>query len=209
MAPSLAEPSFLPVKEMAIMMGYAVLYLAACYLLGGVLTGVWVVRALGGPALRQAGSGNPGARNAGRVRGPLAFVLTFLGDALKGAAAVGLAPWFGDGPSYPLLALTAVLLGHLFPPCHAFRGGKGVSAFCGGAFAYDWRVWLCMAVLLLTMLLITRRMTPSGLTGIAAFPLFVAAEGTEVPAIGLAAAAVLLILTAHRDQRLARTNDRR
>lgn len=39
------------------------------------------------------GSGNPGARNMGRVYGKGYFVATFLGDAIKGAIVVSIAKY--------------------------------------------------------------------------------------------------------------------
>ena len=81
------------------------------------------------------GSGNPGARNAGRLFGKKAFVATFVGDALKGALAVCAAKWLGFDAIVELLALVAVMLGHVFPVLLKFRGGKG-SPLSSAAFLY-------------------------------------------------------------------------
>ena len=58
------------------------------YCLGCFTAGYYWVRSRTGLDIRQQGSGSVGARNAGRVLGPGAFLVTFLLDFGKGALAV-------------------------------------------------------------------------------------------------------------------------
>jgi len=83
-----------------------------------------------GDDLRAAGSGNPGALNAGKLLGRNWGLIVLAGDMIKGAAAcvVGRA-LVGDNGTY--LAGTTSVVGHCFPPWSRFRGGKGVATSFG------------------------------------------------------------------------------
>ena len=73
------------------------------YMLGNVLTGSIISNFFFKKDIRIEGSGNPGARNAGRVFGKKAFVATFIGDALKGVLAICLPSGFGFGAAVELV----------------------------------------------------------------------------------------------------------
>lgn len=87
--------------------------------------------------LRLHGTGNVGARNAGRLHGKTAFVLIFLGDALKGALVILAARYLQFSETIQLLGLALAILGHLKPITLKFKGGKGISTFIGGIIAFD------------------------------------------------------------------------
>ena len=117
----------------------APLVLLAAYLLGSVPFAILISRALRLPDPRSFGSGNPGATNVLRTGNRLAAVLTLLGDAGKGAAAVllcrALAESLSLGPSLPAWAGAAAFAGHLYPVFLRFQGGKGVATFLGTLLA--------------------------------------------------------------------------
>ena len=114
-----------------------ILLLVGSYLLGNVLTGSIISKLFYKKEIRAEGSGNPGARNAGRLYGKKAFIITFLGDAVKGIIAVLVARLIGLGPEIELLALFAVVLGHVYPVLFKFHGGKGISTFIGGFLLFN------------------------------------------------------------------------
>ncbi len=87
--------------------------------------------------IRLQGSGNVGARNAGRLYGKTAFVLIFLGDALKGALVILAARYFQFSETVQLIGLALAILGHVKPIVLKFRGGKGISTFIGGMIAFN------------------------------------------------------------------------
>ena len=107
----------------------------AAYLLGSVSFAVVVSKAMRLPDPRSYGSNNPGATNVLRTGNKLAAALTLLGDAGKGALAVGLAVLYtGEGAASGFnvpLAGAMAFLGHLYPAYHGFRGGKGVATAAG------------------------------------------------------------------------------
>lgn len=92
-----------------------------------------VSRAFQLPDPREYGSGNPGATNVLRSGRKSAAVLTLLGDSLKGWLAVLVAgQWIVDGTAIAMaLAAVAVILGHMYPVYHQFKGGKGVATALG------------------------------------------------------------------------------
>ncbi len=109
--------------------------LLAGYLLGSVSFAVVISRLFGLADPRSYGSGNPGATNVLRSGSKVAALLTLLGDALKGAAAVWLVrrfgPQFGLGEAAAVWAGAMAFIGHLFPVFFRFQGGKGVATFLG------------------------------------------------------------------------------
>jgi glycerol-3-phosphate acyltransferase PlsY len=107
----------------------------AAYCLGSVSFAVLVSRLMGLPDPHSYGSKNPGATNVLRTGNKLAAALTLIGDAGKGALAVGLTVLYTgesatSGFDAPLAGAMA-FLGHLYPVFHGFKGGKGVATAAG------------------------------------------------------------------------------
>ncbi len=115
------------------------------YLLGSLSAAYWAGR-FNRIDLRQHGSGNLGATNAGRVLGARWFAVVFIADVLKGVLPVIAAHLFACSPgsrAWLLLATaTAVVLGHVFTCFHGFKGGKAVATSLGILAALVWPVAL-------------------------------------------------------------------
>lgn len=148
------------------------LYLIASYLVGGIMTGFLVAKLLKGVDLRLFGSGNIGARNAGRVLGPSGFVLTLAGDILKAAAVVWAAIQFGYPPHIQLLGFFALILGHLYPVFLKFHGGKGVASFIGGLVFFHLPSAILVGAAFLLFYGIKRSLTVAGLFAFSLAPFF-------------------------------------
>lgn len=146
-----------------------ILAMCAAYLLGSVSFAVVTSRVLGLADPRTYGSGNPGATNVLRSGSKLAAVLTLLGDAAKGWAAVWLTLRFGPrhqiGDAGAALIAISVFVGHLYPVFLRFRGGKGVATAGGILIAFN--PWLAAAVAL-TWLIVAVFFRYSSLASIAA-----------------------------------------
>jgi glycerol-3-phosphate acyltransferase PlsY len=113
------------------------------FLVGSLNPATMIARLLG-KDLTTAGSGNPGATNAGRVLGRKWGVLVGVLDVLKGLVPVFVAgQWFGAHLAYAV-GLAAVL-GHIWSPYLHGRGGKGVATTLGAILGVH--PWVAVVVL--------------------------------------------------------------
>lgn len=170
------------------------------YLLGSIPFGVIATRLGGAGDLRKVGSGNIGATNVLRTGRKDLALLTLVGDAGKGAAAVGLtALAFGWVPLLVALAAGAAFLGHLFPVWLRFRGGKGVATFYGTLLAAAWPVGALASFTWLAMAALFRVSSLAALTAAALAPLFAFATDQPRPMIYLALFMAVLIFLRHHE----------
>ena len=141
------------------------------YLLGCFNTGYYYTKLIYKKDIREVGTKVTGATNVGRLAGRWGFVITFIGDGVKGAIAVLLARGLGLLPWATLLVILMVLLGHIFPIQLRFQGGKGMSTIFGALLAYQ---PIFIVMLFFTCLLIypfVRRYTITALFALFLFPL--------------------------------------
>lgn len=181
------------------------------YLAGSIPFAILVSRALRLPDPRSYGSGNIGATNVLRSGNRAAALLTLLGDALKGWAAVLVARVLGLPDELYALVGFAAFLGHLFPVWLRFRGGKGVATAAGVLIAFDWRIGLAVIVVWVTMAVLSRYSSLAALTAALFAPVaawYVAGAGPVMWAV--AAMSLLLVLRHHGNiRKLARGEESR
>jgi acyl phosphate:glycerol-3-phosphate acyltransferase len=175
------------------------LLLTGVYMLGNILTASLIGKLLFKENIRSGGSGNPGARNAGRLFGKKAFVATFVGDALKGVLAVGTAKWLGFDAVVELLALVTVMLGHVFPVLMKFRGGKGVSTFIGGLLVFNPLLFAVFAGVFLLGYPFLKSFTRAGLVAVGFLPFIVLAFSYGIPAFVMACFVTIWLCVDHRE----------
>ena len=119
---------------MSIAIAIAVL---AAYLTGSIPFGLLTARYAKGIDIRQAGSGNIGATNVGRVLGAKWGAFVLLLDAAKGIVPTAFYPGLaldGADAAHGHLSVAcglATVVGHMFPCWLRFRGGKGVATALG------------------------------------------------------------------------------
>ena len=170
----------------------------ACYLLGCFTAGYYWVRWRTGQDIRQEGSGNVGARNAGRILGATAFAATLLLDLGKGALAVGMTLYFGLRPEMVITAMLAVVVGHIWPMQLRFHGGKGIATSLGVLLAYDSVLLAILAAVFLPLFALSRNFTSSGLLAFALSPLLVFLCGLENMEVVATSLLAIVILISHR-----------
>ena len=148
-----------------------ILVAVVAYLLGSTNWAIIITRLFKHKDIRQEGSGNAGATNVLRSQGLPLAILTLVGDMGKGILAALVGGWImayvqmapGESPVLSREALEFVghyvaglfvVIGHLYPIYHNFKGGKGVAATMGLLFVLDWRMAvMCVGMFLLTVVL--------------------------------------------------------
>ncbi|MFL9823927.1 glycerol-3-phosphate 1-O-acyltransferase PlsY [Rhodoplanes sp. SY1] len=148
--------------------------LALGYLLGSIPFGLLLTRIAGEGDIRTIGSGNIGATNVLRTGRKGLAAATLLLDALKGTAAVLIAPLLAGAAAgaadLGLVAGLGAFLGHLYPVWLRFRGGKGVATFIGVLIAVSPLVAAGFGVVWLAAAFGTRYSSVGGLSASAASP---------------------------------------
>lgn len=181
--------------------------LTIAYALGCLTPGYYLVRWRTGQDLRTLGSGGVGATNVGRQLGAKGFLITGVGDAAKAALAVGIARWLHPADWVWMLALIAVVAGHIWPLQLGFRGGKGIACGIGGLLIFDPILFVALLGLFVILYLIVLAVPPlrrlprnyylPGVTIILAAPVYAWIVGHSQPAIGLIILLVILLLWAN------------
>ncbi len=144
------------------------LYWVFSYLIGNFLTAWWIGK-WKKTDLRQARSGNLGARNAGAVLGKTAFLLTFLGDSLKAIIVLYVGTILQFSPLEIAIAGMLVIIGHMYPFWLKGKGGKGIATFIGVSLFISPPLFGILAAIFLLLLAFTRSATLSMIFAFSAY----------------------------------------
>ena len=144
------------------------------------------------------GSKNPGATNVLRTGNKYAAIFTLLGDMLKATLVVMVALSY-EISGLPLIALSlAVLLGHIFPIYHGFKGGKGVATALGILLAINWVLALSVLFVWLLFFLIFRYSSLSAIISSLAAPFIAYFLNQGQTIVIIASLVALLIVYRHQ-----------
>lgn len=177
--------------------GHLALAAAAGYGLGSISFALLLARARG-IDLRQIGSGNLGATNAGRALGRKSGILVYVLDALKGFLPAWIGLWWTGSLEIAVAAGAGAFLGHVWPLWHGFRGGKGAATLSGALLALAPWVVVAAGISFLAGALLTRIMSVGSLAfGLALGPAAYVLRAPPPVALFAALGGVLLIYT-HR-----------
>ena len=170
-------------------------FLLPGYLLGSIPFGLLLTRAAGLGDIRGIGSGNIGATNVLRTGNKALAAATLLLDAVKGAAAILIANWWG-GHAAILWAGAGAVLGHAFPVWLGFNGGKAVATSYGVLIAAAWPVGLCAGAVWLVVAALARMSSLAALASFALAPI-VAAILADTTIVKLALLIAVLVFARH------------
>lgn len=180
--------------------GKDIICILVAYLLGSICTGYYFVRFKAKVDIREQGSGGVGARNVGRLLGRPGFLITLLGDGLKGVLAILLARKFELSESMVAMVLVAVIMGHIWPLPLQFRGGRGISTAIGAYLAYDPFIVALLLALALGLMIFRRGFILSGLGAFLLLPVAVYALKLPEHTIAALTGSAVIILFAHRER---------
>ena len=171
------------------------LIIAAAFLAGSVPFGWIYVKLFKKTDIRKIGSGSTGATNVYRTCGLPAAVFVFSLDFLKGFLPVFFA---GGNLWFRILTGLAVVAGHNYSVFLKGRGGKGVAAASGIAFALAPAVFLFALAAFGMVFAVTKIISVSSLSGCLVFLAmsFILKEPVEIRTFS--ALVFLVILFAHR-----------
>lgn len=176
-----------------------VVFCLLAYFLGSIPFGVVFSHFWSTQDPRQAGSHNIGFTNVLRLSGKKVGIFTLLGDVGKGwlvgwIVSVGWVPTF-----WGLLAVMAVLLGHLFPIFLKFRGGKGVATGLGGILGIHFPLGLFLVVVWGMAVGIWRYSSGGALASFGIFPVASWFVTEDVEFTGLSILLSAFIIFRHKD----------
>ena len=135
-----------------------VIYAIIAYLIGNIMGGK-LLEQISKEEFTNKGSGNVGARNAGRVLGPRSFLFVLAVDFFKGFFVVILLKILDADPKIIYICIVLVLLGHIKPIIFKFKGGKGVATFFGCLAALSINLFLIMILCTLVIAIIVKSLT--------------------------------------------------
>lgn len=170
----------------------------AAYALGCFVGAYYFVRVRTGLDLRALGSGNAGARNAGRVFGPAAFAAVLFIDAGKGALATWATRKLGGSDAVIAASMIAVAAGHVWPVQLGLRGGKGAATALGILATFN--IVLATVILAVGLLVfaVSRRYEAGGFTALVLAPVVAGMLGYGAPTISGLAGLAAIVVVAHR-----------
>lgn len=151
------------------------------YLLGSIVFGVLISKALYHDDVRTHGSGSAGMTNMIRNYGKMAGALTAIGDVAKGVAAVFVASWLfrvllPDSAIEPMagayIAGIFAVIGHTKPVWFGFKGGKGVLVGAGVALATGPVVCVVLVLVFAVEFAITRIVSLGSIIVAGLYPIF-------------------------------------
>ena len=175
-----------------------ILFVAIAYFIGSLSFGILASKIFSISDPRTMGSKNPGATNVLRTGNKYAAIFTLLGDMLKATLVVKVALSY-EISGLPLIALSlAVLLGHIFPIYHGFKGGKGVATALGILLAINWVLALSVLFVWLLFFLIFRYSSLSAIISSLAAPLIAYFLNQGQTIVIIASLVALLIVYRHQ-----------
>jgi acyl phosphate:glycerol-3-phosphate acyltransferase len=178
------------------------------YLLGSIL-GSLVMGRLRGVDIREQGSGNAGGTNALRTQGWRFALGVIVIDVGKALVAVGWLPgaslpFIGFDPMLDMRWLAvccaaAVVIGHVYPVWHEFRGGKGAATLIGTVAVLAPVALLPVFGVWLAVVMLTGFVGLGTMLGAATLPVFFAlAQPSNVAFVAFGLAMAAFVIFTHR-----------
>ena len=163
------------------------------YLLG-CLNPAWLVSKLHNKDIQKLGNGNPGASNITLSFGLRAGGVVAALDIAKAIAAFFIsAALFSGITDIGIMAACAAVIGHMFPFCFKFKGGKGFASFIGLTFCLDSKAAIIILLIAVALAFLTNYIIEATFTFIISVPCYAAfGIGNFIAALGIAAVSAVI-----------------
>jgi acyl phosphate:glycerol-3-phosphate acyltransferase len=175
----------------------SILFYIISFLIGAIPFAYLYGKLVHNTDIRQQGSGNSGATNSLRVFGKKAGALVLIADVLKGLIPVLLAKNYLPDQGFLIVGLAAIL-GHIFSPFLAFKGGKGIATSLGVAIGASLPAAGVCILVFVAITYFTRMVSLGSLLGSFSFFIFNVIFSANQNIIYLSAGLFILILFTHR-----------
>lgn len=182
-----------------------VLLFAVCivvpYLIGSINPSIIMSKILFHDDIRTHGSGNAGTTNALRTYGKKISIAVLSLDMLKAGIAVAIG-WVLMGRHLGgAVAGFFVVLGHIFPLYHKFKGGKGVACAAIVALIMSPMSFLFCLIVFIIIVVGTKYVSLASVIGIGLYPLFISAflKSDGVAAGFFAVLTAVFVVIMHRE----------
>jgi len=164
-----------------------------CYLIGSISPGIIISKLKGKGDIREHGSGGTGATNVNRTLGTKYGILVLMLDCLKAIIPLLIIKYLmyitsffsissdimdmssslmpAPHPIDIYFPALAVMLGHIFPIWHKFKGGKGVAVALGVLFVINWQFTLIILAVFLLIVIVFRYISLGSIAAAVSFPL--------------------------------------
>ena len=170
------------------------------YVIGSIPFGVVVGKLFYHIDVREHGSGNVGTTNVFRVLGKKAGAAVLVCDMLKGYIPAFIAAYFlrETDPWLVIFIAAAPVVGHMYSVFLKGSGGKGVATGAGVVIALVPLAGGVIALVWVSLILITRYVSLASLVATLLVPVFVIALGDPLPYLIAALLVTVGIFWAHR-----------
>ncbi|MHC0037781.1 glycerol-3-phosphate acyltransferase [Pseudoneobacillus sp. C159] len=165
------------------------------YFLGSITGAYYLTKWMVGKDIRKLGSGNVGARNAGRQLGKKGFLYTVIIDATKVLIALLItSALFPQNDRMLLVSALCLLIGHIWPLHLGFKGGKGVVVYLAITLYFVPVAILVVGACVGIGYLLVKNFTITGLISMISIPITAWIVGENDFAIGLMILLIIVII---------------
>lgn len=172
-----------------------IIFALLSYCIGSITGAYYITKWMTGKDIRKLGSGNAGARNAGRQLGKKGFLYTLLIDIAKVMIALSITSFlFPENKIMLLISSLFLLIGHIWPIHLGFKGGKGVVVYLASTLFFLPMAIVVLAITVGIGYLLIRNFTIVGLIAMISIPLTAWIMKEYYFAIGLLILLVIVVI---------------
>ena len=154
-----------------LLLAAVLLCIASAYLIGSINPAIIFSKKVFNEDIRNHGSGNAGATNILRTYGQKMAIFIFALDFIKAAVAVIIGSVLLSITTGGAISALFVVLGHMFPAYHKFKGGKGVACTAACMLILSPISFAILLPVFIAIVLLTKYVSLASIISVMLFPL--------------------------------------